>query len=346
MNQHSAPILGVIARGGAGPTAGNSMVAVADPASPTWANELFRSRGPVGDAIVFVPDLERNPRIGRGTQLDELLPEHSPRLAVVTLGTHVTGIMAAIQDCSPRLGHRAEFIAAVRAHVAASYAGAWLKRVGKLESPSPSFGQHLMSWLPFSPGYFVTLHPTLAVRRRPQTSAGDVGSARLLRTSSAPSRRVGDALRKAYGVQHEEVLGAAHRLSARWGVDRVIEYVVGPEPAALQLPMPDGRCPTCGDPIWGQCAFCHLIPSRLDHWASVAVPGLAPFGPTPPPIDEEAAQPVTESVVEPLPEPLPAPAPEPVPPPAPKRAFQLPRHRPKAAAAESAANTSNPWLVD
>lgn len=308
MNEHSAPFLGVIGRGGAGATDELSMVAVVDPASPTWATDLFRSRGASGDAVVFVPELERTPQIGQGTQLDELLPERSPRVAVVTLPTHVTGILAAVRDCAPRFGHRAELIAAVRAHVAASDAGAWLRRVGRLESPSPSFGQHLGSWWPFGGGYFVTLHPAPAVRRRP-TAVASAATPRVLRTSSAPARRTADALRRAYAAQHQEVLAVPHRPAARWGTDRAIEYVATPHPAALQLPVPDGRCPSCGDPIWGQCAFCHLLPPRLDHWLPVSVPGVAPLAATPGP--------------------APGTAPE-APPPTVGKAFQLPRHRPTA----------------
>ncbi|MFC6708024.1 hypothetical protein [Flexivirga alba] len=274
MNQHAAPILGVIARGGFGPTGDASVVTVTDPASPTWANELFRSHGVTANAVIFVPELERNPRIGRGTQLDELLPEQSPQVAVVNLPTHVTGIQAAIRDCAPLLGQRAQFIAAVRAHVAGSYAGVWLKSLAKLESPSPTFGQHLRSWIPFSRGQFVTLQPTVGVRRRLGPVPGD--ASRLLRTSSAPNSRCANTLRTAYATQQPEVLGTSHRMAARWGTDRAMEYVVTPEARHLRLPPPEGRCPTCGDPIWGQCAFCHLTPPRLDHWMSVAVPGVAP----------------------------------------------------------------------
>ncbi|GGB47537.1 hypothetical protein GCM10011492_43400 [Flexivirga endophytica] len=324
MNQLSAPMLGVIARGGAGPTGDAPAVTVTDPGSPTWANDLFRSRGAAGDAIVFVPDLERDPRIGQGTQLDELLPEQSPQVAVVPLPTHVTGVLAAIRDCAPRLQHRAEFIAAVRAHVASSYAGAWLKRVGKLESPSPSFGQHLGSWWPFHGGYFVTLQPTAEVRRRPEAAVPNAAAVRVLRTSSAPDRRVGERLCSAYAVQHQEVLGAPHRLAARWGLDRAVEYVVSPEPAALQLSPPDGRCPTCGDPVWAQCAFCHLTPPRLTHWMSVQVPGVAPVIPTAP--VPPASPPPAQG--------QPPADPQPV-----KRAFQLPRARPAAPPAD------NPWLA-
>ena len=50
----TGPILGVIARGGA---TGPSPLSVIDPASPTWATDLFRSR-PAATAIVFVPQLE------------------------------------------------------------------------------------------------------------------------------------------------------------------------------------------------------------------------------------------------------------------------------------------------
>ncbi|HWC22372.1 MAG TPA: hypothetical protein VG502_08755 [Flexivirga sp.] len=280
MNQQPAPILGVIARGGVGPTGDASVVTVTDPASPTWANDLFRSHGGSTNAIIFVPELERNPRIGRGTQLDELLPEQSPQVAVVNLPTHVTGIQAAIRDCAPLLGQRAEFIAAVRAHVAGSYAGVWLRSVARLESPSPSFGQHLRSWVPFSRGQFVTLHPTVSVRRRPEAlpATGDAppGTARLLRASSAPNNRCATTLSTAYATHPPEVLGTSHRMAARWGSERAVEYVVTPEAAPLRLPPPDGRCPNCGDPIWGRCAFCHLTPPRLEHWMSVAVPGVAP----------------------------------------------------------------------
>lgn len=273
MNQHSASILGVIARGGAGAAGDPSTVMVTDPSSPTWANDLFRSHGAAASAIVFVPDLERNPLIGRGTQLDELLPEHSPQVAVVGLPTHVIGIQAAIRDCAPLLEQRSVFIAAVRAHVAGSYAGVWLKSVAKLESPSPSFGQHLESWLPFSRGHFVTLHPTVTVRRHLETVPGNVP--RVLRTSSPTDNRRSKDLRTAYGARRQEVIATSHRPAARWGSDRAVEFVVSPQ-AVPQLPSPDGRCPTCSDPIWGQCAFCHLTPARLDHWMSVAVPGVAP----------------------------------------------------------------------
>lgn len=300
MNQQSAPFLGVIARGGAGATDALSMMTVVDPAAPTWAVDLFRSHGATGDAIVFVPELERSPRVGQGTQLDELLPEQSPHVAVVTLPTHVTGILAAVRDCVPRFGHRAELIAAVRAHVADSYAGVWLRRVGRLESPSPSFGQHLGSWWPFGGGYFAALQPVPAVRRRLRAVAGD-DTPRVLRTSSAPARRTADALRRAYGAQDQEVLAPPHRLVDRWGTDRAMEYVASPHAASLRLPVPEGRCPACGDPIWGRCAFCHLVPPRLQHWLSVSVPGVTPLVATPE-----------------------APAP------AARKAFQLPRHRPKA----------------
>lgn len=306
MNQHSVPVLGVVARGGAGPAGDPSLAPVIDPSCLTWATDLFRGCGATGDAIVFVPDLERNPLVGRGAQLDELLPEQSPHVAVVPLHTHVTGIQAAIRDCAPQLGRRAEFIAAVRAHVAGSYAGAWLRRVGKLESPSPSFGQHLRSWSPLSRGYFATVHPSLQVRRRP-TPAHSATGPLVLRTSAAPDRRLEQALRGVYGAQQAEVLGAAHRPADRWGVDRVVEYVAGPDPMTLQLPPPEGRCPTCGDPMWGQCAFCHLTAPRLDHWVSVSVPGVAPVGDAP-----------TH---------LPAPSA-----PLPQKAFQLPRLKSKSPA--------------
>lgn len=300
MNQHSVPVLGVVARGGAGLAGDASLAPVIDPSSLTWATELFHGSDAPGDAIVFVPDLERNPQIGRGTQLDELLPERSPRVAVVPLRTHVTGIQAAIRDCAPRLGRRAEFIAAVRAHVAGSYAGAWLRRVGRLESPSPSFRQHLGSWWPFSRGYFATVHPTLAVRRRATPTHPATGPL-VLRTSGPPDRRLDAALHRTYRPSQAVVLGASHRLAGRWGIDHVVEYVACPDPATLQLPPPDGRCPTCGDPIWGQCAFCHLTAPRLDNWVSVSVPGVAPVGVSPAP-------------AAPLP-----------------NAFQLPRHRPASA---------------
>lgn len=308
MNQQTGPILGVIARGGA---TGPSPLSVIDPASPTWATDLFRSR-PAATAIVFVPQLEGTPRIGQGTQLDELLPEHSPQVAVVPMPTHVTGVLAAVQDCLPLLGSRAEFIAAVRAHAARSYAGAWLKRVAKLDAPSPSLLQHLRSWLPFTRGQFVGIHPALTVQGRPERPPQPL-STPVLRTSAEPSGRVSDVLGAAYAPQHREMLPTAHRLAARWGTDQAVEYVVTPEPAALRLPPPDGRCPTCGDPVWGQCAFCHLTTPNLEHWRSVSVPGVAPVAPEPEPIPQPAA----------------------VPEPQPKRAFQLPRHRPTA---------ENPWV--
>lgn len=326
MNQHSAPVLGVIARGGPDPSGDASMVTVIEPGSPTWANDLFRRTGVTGDAIVFVPELERNPRIKEGTQLDELLPEQSPHVAVVTLRTHVTGIQAAVRDCAPRLGHRAEFIAAVRAHVAGSYAGVWLKRVGRLETPSPSFGQHLASWVPFAGGFFAGLHPTLGVRRRPEPAPSGGPATRVLRTSGPPDRRVEEALVKAYGAARPEVLGAAHRVAARWGLRRALEYVVSPDPSTVQLPPPDGSCPTCGDPIWGHCAFCHLTSPRLEHWSTVTVPGTKPA------VDFE-------------PEPVPAPPAAPAATPLPKLAFQLPRHRATTATpAGPPAVDDNPWV--
>lgn len=320
MNQQPGSLLGVIARGGGGMTSAG--LTIVDPASLTWATDFFRSSGATATAILFVPQLEQTPRIGQGTQLDELLPDHSPQLAVVSLPTHVTGIVAAIRDSAPCLGNRAEFIAAVRHHVQSSYAGAWLKRVAKLDSPTPSLLQHIRSWLPLTHGQFVTLHPQSAVGRRP-AAPPQPGPPFVLRTSAEPQSFVRAALGAAYSPARQEVLPAGHRLGVRWGTDRVVEYVATPDPVSLQLPPPQGQCPTCGDPVWGQCAFCHLTPPRLDRWSGVSVPGVSPLHEQPPTPEPPVAQvaPLVESTPKHVPPEQAAPAP---------RAFQLPRHRQNA----------------
>lgn len=332
MNHHMGPILGVIARGGTAPNAGPSPLSVIDPTSPVWATEFFLSRPGAPVAIIFVPQLERTPTIGRGAQLDELLPENSPQTAVVPLPTHVTGVLAAVQDCLPLLRDRAEFIAAVRAHAERSYAGVWLKRVAKLDTPSPSLAQHLSSWLPFTRGHLVGIHPRLTVGSRPERPPQPM-RAPVLRVSSEPNAKVAGQLAAAYAPSRQELLSSPHRLRARWGTEQALEYVATPDPAGLRLPAPDGRCPTCGDPVWGRCAFCHVTIPTFEHWRSVTVPGV-------PPVPADEAPPA-----EPRPG-VEAPPAEPAPPQA--RAFQLPRHRsagqPRRTQQAAATSDDNPWL--
>ncbi|TWP35939.1 hypothetical protein [Leekyejoonella antrihumi] len=262
MNQQQS-VLGILAPRGPGAATPSDLgvpVAFIDPSGPLWTNEFFRSNAGVRSAILFIPSEGHNPLIGQGTQLDELLPEPSPSVAVVTLPTHVTGVLAAIRDSSQLLPQRARFVAQVRQHARRSYAGAWVKRVGHLSHPAPSVIQHLASWSPITGGKFATLTPASAVSSMPAspTTPVEKTTVRVLRTSATVPPPVQGKLTAAYSPTHQEILAAGHSLRARWGTEASIEYVMTPDPRGMRLPAPDGHCGTCGDPVWQACPFCHL----------------------------------------------------------------------------------------
>lgn len=254
-------VVAVISRGGRGGAKGAGEAAqLVDSTSPLWTHELVQQASGARNVVIFVPAGELHPTVGRGAQLDELIPGGPVNLAIVPVNTHVTGVFAALQDTGYQT-HRAALIASVRQHIAVSYAGAWVRRIGKLDHPGASVPQHLAGWNPLTRGYFATLTPTKDVVSKPPDIDSGTSTVRVQRTSSAPQERVQQKLDAAFQPTHRTILDPGHQVATRWATANALEYVLTPDPAALRLPNPIGTCPNCGDPVWGLCAFCHLVPS-------------------------------------------------------------------------------------
>ncbi len=140
-----------------------------------------------------------------------------------------------------------------------TWSGAWLARVGRLDSPAPRLGQHLRSWFPGGSGFLVEHAPVASVRSvrggdgaRPAVPGADAVPAAALRLAGEQGRL--DRL----------VARTAEDAAQRYGTDAV-ELAALPD-LLPQLP-DDGSlppCPVCALPLpLETCPYCrvHVAPA-------------------------------------------------------------------------------------
>ncbi|MEZ0577377.1 hypothetical protein [Nocardioides sp. MH1] len=150
--------------------------------------------------------------------------------------------------------------------------GAWLASVARLDTPSPSLGQHVSSWFTRGAG-FLGVHG----------SPGWVG--KLPMSQVDPSRRLqrphGGHLDQgfechAFGELPEHAIAALFSMGLTtrpvrrepvadvkpaWGTAKAVEFVINPV-MPIGLPAPSGLCPACSEPVIGaHCPFCRVAPT-------------------------------------------------------------------------------------
>ncbi len=142
--------------------------------------------------------------------------------------------------------------------------GAWLSRVTRLASPSPSFGQHLRSLLPGGPRFVAVHGPHGGVVRAEPDGYDGSSSGRLVIGAPADSVAA-EQLRAWYGsddvVHVPPVLADARLVYGNAGAEFTVvtEALADPGPVV-------GTCPVCHDALHGTaCAFCHVNPRTTEE---------------------------------------------------------------------------------
>ncbi|MFW5473235.1 hypothetical protein ACOCJ5_08005 [Knoellia sp. CPCC 206450] len=141
--------------------------------------------------------------------------------------------------------------------------GFWVRRVTRLASPSPSFGQHLRSLLPGGPG-FVALcgADDLVVKAKPGGFAS-VARPGTLVVAGASAQAV-DHLARWHGGDHRVVDPLVSSVQRLYGNDGA-EFAVLPPELAAAAPV-TGTCPVCALPAHGaSCRFCHVRPRSVQE---------------------------------------------------------------------------------
>ena len=180
---------------------------------------------------------------------------HSP-LAILALATWV---------CEQAVGDDGQAVAQLDVAAAHTLSAAWIRRVGGLEDPAPSLGQHLRSWSPAASGFVVLHSPRTGVYplgAAPDAvdwpDALDVPRSSLFVSGEAPEPALAWAQRLA-GVAASVPVPAFTEPAQRYGSERAVELCALPsDPAGLLAQRATGtRCPVCSlhTPL-GACAFC------------------------------------------------------------------------------------------
>lgn len=149
-----------------------------------------------------------------------------------------------------------DVVAHLQSLLSTSDAGVWLRRVHKLRSPQPKFGQHLRSMLPGGRGYIATMTPeplVIASAKAPGVVAEHDGHVVTEETDDPMAIAV---LTEVFGDDRNS-LPAVGSTAARYG-SAGVEYVrLGRDDA-----MATHTCPVCSLTVSGRvCPFCR---ARLD----------------------------------------------------------------------------------
>lgn len=159
---------------------------------------------------------------------------------------------------------------------AVTFSGAWMPRVGRLASPSPTLGQHLRSWWPGGRGFIAVHTPVEAVQAvkelRELVSIEPHGP--LLSGGVLPGQ-VRDVVLARTRCPSIVDVDAVVAPRARYGSDRAIELVALPAdvPSLVTVGGHGNACSVCGLSHAGSvCPFCHA------ESASVDIPSGSPDG--------------------------------------------------------------------
>lgn len=150
-----------------------------------------------------------------------------------------------------------EVVAQLQSMLATTDSGVWLRRVNKLRSPQPRFGQHLRSMLPGGRGYVATMGPESRVVS--STKAAEAVSAHPghLVSEDTEETMAGEVLTAVFGGV-PNTLPSVGSTAARYGSPGV-EYARLGRDGALDAHV----CPVCSLTVAGSiCPFCR---ARLVH---------------------------------------------------------------------------------
>ena len=194
-----------------------------------------------------------------------------PSTAVVRLAAPSSLLAAAIvalETVRSAADDDGAVLSRLRQTLALTHSGLWAKRVTRLTSPSPSFGQHLRSLWPWGQGFLAYVGPEAWVQqlRAGQAPAQTAGCQLVV---GAPAGKDVSPLTSWWSGQ----AGAAavvpplppivESTRAAYGNDGVEFVLLHPQ---LAEPRPAGtRCPVCRVPVRGRaCPFCHVVPRALE----------------------------------------------------------------------------------
>ncbi|MBR7742630.1 hypothetical protein KC207_04930 [Phycicoccus sp. BSK3Z-2] len=141
--------------------------------------------------------------------------------------------------------------------------GAWLRRVTRLDDPSPSFGQHLRSIFPWGPRFVARCGPDGRVVKAEPAGFDGSGTGRLV--VGAPEGSPGvDRLVAWFGsdavVHVPPVVADVRGVYGNPGVEFAVvdEFLAAPGPRTA-------RCPVCREPMHADtCPFCHVRPDSRE----------------------------------------------------------------------------------
>lgn len=224
-----------------------------------------------GTVLTVVPDREaddltqdlRLVRNALGPDRVVLVRAQLPPLATAVLASQLAAVAAELRGTGQVLAGAAEL---QRWLVAL----AWLRRVDRLEHPSPGLRQHAWSLLPGT-RFVVSVHPKPFVRRigrgdpLPVLRKADGPWLAVLAPPGDGSGWLRDIALPRMSVQRV-VEVATPPLSARWwGARRVAELVVCPDSPAMVARLiassrPVVPCSWCGEPVNGPaCPVCAMV---------------------------------------------------------------------------------------
>lgn len=150
-----------------------------------------------------------------------------------------------------------EVVAQLQSMLATTDSGVWLRRVNKLRSPQPRFGQHLRSMLPGGRGYVATMTPApmvVASAKAPQAIPAHGGH---LVSEETDDTMATEVLTEVFGPERN-ALPPVGATASRYGAPGV-EYARLGRDDALTTHI----CPVCALTVSGRvCPFCR---ARLDH---------------------------------------------------------------------------------
>jgi len=176
----------------------------------------------------------------------------APSLAVAAVGRRLQQVNA-----SPSAAH-----AVLTTLLPTIPAGLWLRRVTKLDEPSPSVGQHLRSWFP-GKGFWALLVPRSKVVNL-NGAFPDYGSLReaVLTADTGIPQEALSVLTAALGTSEVVVTEPVHTIESVYGSTGG-EFVVVPQRIAPPQ-LTGARCPSCDEHLHSPaCPFCHVAPSVL-----------------------------------------------------------------------------------
>ena len=217
-----------------------------------WSDEARRA-GATHVAVLTRPDTERQARLMTTVAVGR---HPAVAYAVVVQEASLLALAASGMTVLESSTDPDQAVARLQSMLETTHSGVWLKRVGRLKSPQPGFGQHLRSLLPGGGGYVAVMRPAPRVLATAKAGVELSPHPSQVLCGDEAESPAGQALGGAFAVDVNPVTPVGS-VEKRYGSSGA-EYACLGTPDALST----RTCPTCRlDVAHDICPFCRV---RLD----------------------------------------------------------------------------------